>query len=192
MRFHGDNGFHPDGVVECRVADLSDTGARLQVASQIGIPNDFLLCTDIDNVEVPCHVIWRSGRFLGVEFRVVTKSLRGCNRFSFHLLEASSILSANPYSPTSCNVDEDGVGQHTEADRRSRHERRSGRDARLDEEKFLVGERRSGVDRRSGSYRRSALPSSISIFQKGRRSRADRWIEIAARMMGLVKIRIEA
>jgi len=68
IMFRPNMGFHPNGVVDCLVTNLSVAGARLQVASGIGIPNDFVLRRDFDGVELPCHVIWRSGRQLGVKF----------------------------------------------------------------------------------------------------------------------------
>ena len=69
IRFLSNNGLHPNGVVDCCVTNLSPVGARLQVASQIGIPNDFVLVTDFDDVEVPCRVIWRTDTLLGVEYK---------------------------------------------------------------------------------------------------------------------------
>jgi len=54
--------------VDCRVRNLSPAGACLEVASQVGIPNEFVLVVDIDHVKMPCHVIWRTATRLGVEF----------------------------------------------------------------------------------------------------------------------------
>ena len=68
IMFRPNMGFHPNGVVDCLVTNLSVAGARLQVASGIGIPNDFVLRRDFDGVELPCHVIWRTARQLGVKF----------------------------------------------------------------------------------------------------------------------------
>jgi len=56
------------GGVDCRVRNLSPAGACLEVASQVGIPNEFVLVVDIDHVKMPCHVIWRTATRLGVEF----------------------------------------------------------------------------------------------------------------------------
>jgi hypothetical protein len=66
--FRANMGFHPNGFVDCLVTNQSAAGARLQVASGIGIPNDFVLRRDFDGVELPCHVIWRTARQLGVKF----------------------------------------------------------------------------------------------------------------------------
>lgn len=57
-----------DGGLDCRVRNMSPMGACLEVASQIGIPDDFVLVVDIDHVRSPCHVVWRTATRLGVEF----------------------------------------------------------------------------------------------------------------------------
>jgi PilZ domain len=54
---------------DCRVRNISAAGACLEVASQIGIPDDFVLVVESDHVKQPCHVIWRTATRLGVEFR---------------------------------------------------------------------------------------------------------------------------
>ncbi len=65
----GNIAFNRAGSIDCRVRNLSPLGACLEVASQIGVPNDFVLVIDRDNLKQPCHVIWRMGSRLGVEFR---------------------------------------------------------------------------------------------------------------------------
>ena len=60
--------FNVDGGVDCRVRNLSPAGACLEVASQVGIPDDFVLVVETDQVRSPCHVIWRTATRLGVEF----------------------------------------------------------------------------------------------------------------------------
>jgi hypothetical protein len=83
IRFRGDNAFHPDGVVECHIINQSPAGARLRVASQIGIPGDFVLYIDFDEIEVPCRVIWRTNTLLGVTFQDQAQSaLRSVNTAS--------------------------------------------------------------------------------------------------------------
>jgi hypothetical protein len=56
------------GGVDCRVRNLSPAGACLEVASQLGIPDKFVLVVEIDHVKAPCHVIWRTASRLGVAF----------------------------------------------------------------------------------------------------------------------------
>jgi hypothetical protein len=57
------------GGIDCRVRNLSPAGACLEVTSQIGIPDDFVLLINYDHLKQPCHVIWRSDQRLGIEFR---------------------------------------------------------------------------------------------------------------------------
>jgi len=57
------------GRIDCRVRNLSPAGALLEVTSQIGIPDDFVLVIDADRFKQPCHVIWRTATRMGVEFR---------------------------------------------------------------------------------------------------------------------------
>src|ERR1700686_1669800 len=61
--------FNGDAGVDCRVRNLSPAGACLEVASQLGIPDEFVLEVEVDHVKAPCHVIWRTATRLGVEFK---------------------------------------------------------------------------------------------------------------------------
>jgi hypothetical protein len=65
----GSISFNRAGGIDCRVRNLSDAGACLEVASQLGIPEDFVLVVESDHLQKPCHVIWRTATRLGVEFR---------------------------------------------------------------------------------------------------------------------------
>jgi len=58
------------GGINCRVRNMSSAGACLDVDSQVGIPDSFVLVVSYDKFQQPCHVIWRSEIRLGVEFRV--------------------------------------------------------------------------------------------------------------------------
>lgn len=60
--------FNRAAGVDCRVRNLSPTGACLEVASQIGIPDEFVLVVGTDHMKAPCHVIWRTATRLGVAF----------------------------------------------------------------------------------------------------------------------------
>jgi hypothetical protein len=51
------------------VRNLSPAGACLEVVSQVGIPDEFVLVIDVDRLKQPCHVIWRTATRMGVEFR---------------------------------------------------------------------------------------------------------------------------
>ena len=52
---------------ECRVRDLSDTGACLVVASPVGIPDTFDLVF-ADGTVKPCKIEWRKAEKIGVSF----------------------------------------------------------------------------------------------------------------------------
>lgn len=61
--------FNRAGGIDCRVRNLSSTGACLEVVSQVGIPLEFVLVIEQDHLRQPCHVVWRTSTRLGVEFR---------------------------------------------------------------------------------------------------------------------------
>ena len=60
--------FNRASGIDCRVRNLSPAGACLEVASQLGIPDDFMLVVEIDHLRQPCHVIWRTATRMGVQF----------------------------------------------------------------------------------------------------------------------------
>ena len=60
--------FNRAAGVDCRVRNLSEVGACLEVASQVGIPDAFVLVVEHDHMKTPCHVIWRTATRLGVAF----------------------------------------------------------------------------------------------------------------------------
>jgi hypothetical protein len=61
--------FNRAGGITCRVRNMSPAGACLEVTSQVGIPDNFVLVVSYDKISQTCHVIWRSDTRLGVEFR---------------------------------------------------------------------------------------------------------------------------
>jgi len=61
--------FNRAGAIDCRVRNLSPAGACLEVASQLGIPDDFMLLIDSNHMQTACHVIWRTTTRMGVAFR---------------------------------------------------------------------------------------------------------------------------
>jgi hypothetical protein len=62
-------GFNRAAGIDCRVRNLSPSGACLEVASQVGIPEDFTLVITHDYMQQPCHVVRRDANRMGVEFR---------------------------------------------------------------------------------------------------------------------------
>jgi hypothetical protein len=55
-------------VIDCTVRNLSPTGACLNVASAIGIPERFDVMFDADQSVRPCRMVWHKEKQLGVEF----------------------------------------------------------------------------------------------------------------------------
>jgi hypothetical protein len=56
------------GAIDCRVRNLSTTGAALEVTSQAGVPEKFTLAVPGDALHLPCHVVWRKACKIGVRF----------------------------------------------------------------------------------------------------------------------------
>lgn len=55
-------------VFDCRVKNVSDGGALLQMPSSLGIPSHFEVDIDNSNKPRPCTVRWRNDKMLGVAF----------------------------------------------------------------------------------------------------------------------------
>jgi hypothetical protein len=55
-------------TIDCVLRNVSETGACLEVASPIGIPNHFTLIIKNDHTVRLCHVAWRTAQRIGVRF----------------------------------------------------------------------------------------------------------------------------
>ena len=55
-------------VIDCTVRNLSPTGACLDVATTLGIPDRFDVMFDADKSIRPCRLIWHKDKQIGVEF----------------------------------------------------------------------------------------------------------------------------
>jgi PilZ domain len=55
-------------VIDCTIRDLSDSGARLLIASTVGIPDTFHLFEKSSGMIYPATVVWRQSSAIGVEF----------------------------------------------------------------------------------------------------------------------------
>jgi hypothetical protein len=53
--------------IECRLSDLSQSGARLVVGDSGSVPEEFVLALSSD-LRRWCRVVWRSGQNVGVHF----------------------------------------------------------------------------------------------------------------------------
>jgi hypothetical protein len=56
------------GAIDCTIRNISATGAALEVVSPLYIPDRFKLIVKTDNLNRPCHVVWRKERRIGVAF----------------------------------------------------------------------------------------------------------------------------
>jgi hypothetical protein len=63
--------------VDCIVRNLSDAGACLQLASQVGFPATFELSLDGDRSLRSCRVTWRGADRIGVVFDGPTQTSEG-------------------------------------------------------------------------------------------------------------------
>ena len=54
------------GSINCMVRNMSNSGATLNVTSSTGIPECFDLILSPDGRHMPCHVVWRQEKQIGV------------------------------------------------------------------------------------------------------------------------------
>ncbi|WP_426613048.1 PilZ domain-containing protein [Bradyrhizobium sp. McL0616] len=54
------------GAIDCTVRNFSNTGAALDVSSPVGIAEHFTLSIKADGAHLPCSVVWRKERRIGV------------------------------------------------------------------------------------------------------------------------------
>ena len=58
-----------DPARRCTIADISETGARLVLDSDDGLPERFFLLLSLNGgARRHCRVVWRNGASVGVEF----------------------------------------------------------------------------------------------------------------------------
>jgi hypothetical protein len=65
---HGTLAFHGGGAVDCTVRNVSSNGARVDVASPIGLPPSFTLVIEADQFIRRCRPVWSSDKRIGVAF----------------------------------------------------------------------------------------------------------------------------
>jgi PilZ domain len=56
------------GAHSCAVRNLSEAGAALDIPHTLGVPDEFKLRMNTDQVVWDCRVIWRKDNRLGVAF----------------------------------------------------------------------------------------------------------------------------
>jgi hypothetical protein len=60
--------FDGGGAVDCTVRNLSDTGARLEVVTPVGLPESFTLVIPADKFARRGHAVWSHDKRIGVAF----------------------------------------------------------------------------------------------------------------------------
>ena len=60
--------FSSGGGLDCTVRNLSPTGARVDIASPVGVPEAFTLVIESDHFMRHCHAVWSSEQRIGVAF----------------------------------------------------------------------------------------------------------------------------
>lgn len=61
--------FDGGSAISCMVRNVSASGACLEVESQVGIPDGFVLLVESDQIRRSCRVAWRKEKRIGVAFR---------------------------------------------------------------------------------------------------------------------------
>jgi hypothetical protein len=56
------------GAIDCTVRNFSVSGAALDVASPVGIPDKFSLVLQADGSRHSCTIVWRKEKRIGVAF----------------------------------------------------------------------------------------------------------------------------
>ena len=65
---HGTLTFGGGGGIDCTVRNISSSGARLDVASPVGLPESLTLVIEADHFMRRCRAVWTSERQIGVAF----------------------------------------------------------------------------------------------------------------------------
>jgi hypothetical protein len=60
--------FSGGGGLDCTVRNISESGARLDIANPLGIPDTFMLVIETDQFMRRCRAVWSSEQRLGVAF----------------------------------------------------------------------------------------------------------------------------
>ena len=65
---HGTLAFAGGGGVDCTVRNISSSGARLDIANPIGVPQTFTLVIEADQFMRRCRAVWSHEQRIGVAF----------------------------------------------------------------------------------------------------------------------------
>lgn len=79
------------GGIDCMVRNLSESGARIEVSSPVGMPNSFMLVIEADQFIRRCRPVWSVDQRIGVAFEE-TAGARAVRREPPHLVTAASAV----------------------------------------------------------------------------------------------------
>ena len=60
--------FRGGGGADCTVRNISSTGARIEIASPVGLPESFTLVITADHFMRHCRAVWSADRRIGIAF----------------------------------------------------------------------------------------------------------------------------
>jgi hypothetical protein len=60
--------FGGGGGVDCTVRNISSSGARIDIANPVGLPESFTLVIEADQFMRHCHAVWSNERRIGIAF----------------------------------------------------------------------------------------------------------------------------
>ena len=60
--------FNGGGGLDCTVRNISSNGARIDLASPVGVPESFTLVIEADQFMRRCHAVWSSEQRMCVAF----------------------------------------------------------------------------------------------------------------------------
>jgi hypothetical protein len=62
-------------VLDCTIRDMSESGARLSIASTVGIPERFQLFQKSSGLLYPARLAWRQANVIGIQFEGLPTSI---------------------------------------------------------------------------------------------------------------------
>jgi hypothetical protein len=65
---HGTLAFGGGGGIDCMVRNISSSGARLDIATPVGLPATFTLVIQTDQFMRRCRPVWSNDNRIGVAF----------------------------------------------------------------------------------------------------------------------------
>ena len=60
--------FNGGGGLDCTVRNISSSGARIDIANPVGVPDRFTLVIESDQFMRRCHAVWSNEQRIGLAF----------------------------------------------------------------------------------------------------------------------------